>query len=426
MKNGLSALRISFIVIVASVVAYMTYGIYQVESEKRQLKTDLIELSDVKYGMFNVDRWKEILVDVVIKKVEEFDITTGSREEMSEQISAFLEVTIDDFEKRYNEDSGGSFSGFLRKSVASMTDIFGRMKNDIPIFTEQIVDFMDNPENKGQIKKVLMAEIEKYTAETFADVDYRERDQILSKYEKANVEMAISGLENNVEQLKNESKTLKNVLYILAALAALFTIFMKGLTSYELITLTLISLFLLIGGLSLPMIDIDARIAEMNFTLMGESIHFDDQVLFFKSKSILEIVQLMMSQGQTDVLLVGLLVLLFSVAFPVIKLISSSLFIYSPKVRDNKFIKFMVFRSGKWSMADVMVVAIFMAFIGFKSILAEQMNQLGNITQSMDMLTTSNTELQTGFFLFTGFVILSLLISQRLGKLTKAEITESN
>jgi len=78
----------------------------------------------------------------------------------------------------------------------------------------------------------------------------------------------------------------------------------------------------------------------------------------------------------------------------------------------------MVFRSGKWSMADVMVVAIFMAFIGFKGILDEQMNQLGNISQSMDMLTTSNTELQAGFFLFTCFVVLSLLISQRLSKLT--------
>jgi len=426
MKNGLSTLRISVVVIVASVVAYMIYGIYQVESEKRALKTDLIELSDVKYGMFNVDRWKEILVDVVVKKVESFDISAGSREEMSAEISAFLETTIDDFEKRYNEDSSDSFSGFLRKSVAGMTDIFGRMKNDIPIFTEQIVDFMDNPENKGQIQKFLMAEIEKYTAETFSDVDYRERDQILSKYDKANIEMAISGLENNVERLNDESKTLKNVLYALAGLAALFTVFVKGLTAYELITLTLTSFFLLVGGLSLPMIDIDARIAEMSFTLMGESIQFNDQVLFFKSKSILEIVQLMMQQGKADVLLVGLLVLLFSVAFPVIKLISSTLFIYNPKVRDNKFIKFMVFRSGKWSMADVMVVAIFMAFIGFKGILDEQMNQLGNLTQSMDMLTTSNTALQTGFFLFTCFVVLSLLISQRLSKLSASELNKEN
>lgn len=419
METRLSAIRISLIIIIASIVAYMTFGIYQIESEQRQLKTDLIELSDVKYGMFNVDRWKEILVDVIVKKAEEFEIPSGSKAEMSEQISAFLTTTIDDFEKRYNDDSDGSFSGFLRKSVASMTDIFGRMKNDIPIFTEQIVNFMDNPENKGQIKKFLMAEIEKYTAETFSEIDYRQRDQILSKYDQANIEMAVSGLENNIQQLSDESKTMKNMLYALAALAALFTVFIKGLTSYELITLTLTSLFLLIGGLSLPMIDIDARIAEMSFTLMGESISFDDQVLFFKSKSILEIVELMMTQGQMDVLLVGLLVLMFSVVFPVVKLISSTFFIYSPKIRQNKFIKFMVFRSGKWSMADVMVVAIFMAFIGFKGIIDEQMNQLGNITQSMDMLTTSNTQLQTGFFLFTCFVVLSLLISQRLTKYTK-------
>jgi uncharacterized paraquat-inducible protein A len=74
----------------------------------------------------------------------------------------------------------------------------------------------------------------------------------------------------------------------------------------------------------------------------------------------------------------------------------------------------MVFKTGKWSMADVMVVAIFMSYIGFSGILTEQLGQLEGLTNKIDILTTNKSSLQIGFFLFTSFVILSLLVSQKL------------
>lgn len=89
----------------------------------------------------------------------------------------------------------------------------------------------------------------------------------------------------------------------------------NGLARIEFLLLTTICFVLLFSGLLLPMIEIDARIAEMSFTLLGEQISFADQVLYYKSKSILEVVRLMLMQGKIDVLAVGLLVLLFSVLF---------------------------------------------------------------------------------------------------------------
>ena len=44
------------LLIAISVAAFTTY---QLETKKRSLKTDAIELSDIKYGMFNVDAWEE-------------------------------------------------------------------------------------------------------------------------------------------------------------------------------------------------------------------------------------------------------------------------------------------------------------------------------------------------------------------------------
>ena len=69
-------------------------------------------------------------------------------------------------------------------------------------------------------------------------------------------------------------------------------------------------------------------------------------------------------------------------------------------------------------MADVMVVAIFMAYIGFSGIVTEQLNQLKDISTTMDILTTNNSSLKEGFFLFTGFVLLSILISTKIDRAT--------
>ena len=75
-------------------------------------------------------------------------------------------------------------------------------------------------------------------------------------------------------------------------------------------------------------------------------------------------------------------------------------------------------------MADVMVVAIFMAYIGFSGIVSEQLGQLDSLTKNADILTTNQSSLETGFFMFSAFVLLSLVISQRMGSLRVIENKE--
>ena len=92
--------------------------------------------------------------------------------------------------------------------------------------------------------------------------------------------------------------------------------------------------------------------------------------------------------------------------------------------KRSKFLQFMVFKSGKWSMADVFVVAIFMAFIGFKGIIDSQLNQLDGGNAAIDLITThEGTALQVGFLLFTGYCLLSLAMSMVLEETgTKKEV----
>ena len=69
-------------------------------------------------------------------------------------------------------------------------------------------------------------------------------------------------------------------------------------------------------------------------------------------------------------------------------------------------------------MADVNVVAIFMAYIGFKGILDSQLTNLNMKTDSLASISTNETTLQPGFILFLAFVLFGLVLSVILQKIT--------
>jgi hypothetical protein len=410
----LKNLRIGLLVLILFGITFLAYRIYKIETQKSILKEDLVELSDIKYGLFSVDEWRNIVSGIITKKIEEFDLTESNREELKREISALILAKVKEYEKRYYENRSQSVEGFFGNLVADLLGIFQKIEKDIPNITEEILVYIDDPKNKDEIKRVILDKLNEYADSTFSAVDYSKHDAIIARYGLPDREATSSDLKTKILDLKSSSEPFLFIIGVCILLTVLFIGLLKNITKSEFLLFTLISLILLLTGLLLPMINLDARISEMKFTMLGESITFQDQVLYFKSKSILEIVDLMLKQGKWDLILVGILVLAFSVLFPLSKLISSIGYIYSKKLKSSRLIKFLVFKTGKWSMADVMVVAIFMAYIGFEGLISEQLRQLDRLAQSMSVLTTNQTNLQVGFYMFTSFVILSLLVSHRL------------
>lgn len=393
---------------------YLSVTVYETETEKRKIKEDLIELSKIKYGLFSVDEWKKILADIITKKIEEFDLEGADRPEMRRRISDLLHIVINDLKDAFHEKNSRKLFGFVNEIGAGVFGIFDDMERQIPSFTEKIIDFMNDPKNRKAIRGYIIKKLNTYADKTFSKIDYSTHDKIISEYGFKDREEALSELKLRVDELDSKNRPYQIGLITLAIVTGLFISFSKTITKSGYLILTAICFVFLLGGLLLPMIEIDARVAEMNFNLLGEPVTFQDQVLYYKSKSILEVVRLMMTQSRIDLIFVGLLVLTFSVLFPVTKLVSSILYLKSKKFESNKSVQFMIFKTGKWSMADVMVIAIFMAYIGFSGIITEQLKQIENITQNIDILTTNKSSLLAGFFTFTSFAILSLLTSHKL------------
>jgi NADH:ubiquinone oxidoreductase subunit K len=72
-------------------------------------------------------------------------------------------------------------------------------------------------------------------------------------------------------------------------------------------------------------------------------------------------------------------------------------------------------------MADVMVVAMFMAYIGFNGIITSQFGQLSSASQELVILTTNGTSLQPGYYLFLAYTLLALFLSGFLTRKPQAE-----
>ncbi|MDW3196108.1 MAG: paraquat-inducible protein A [Cytophagales bacterium] len=406
-------IRIAVLSLLSFILMFSLLTLYYHEKERRAIKEDLIELSNSKYGLFNVDEWKDILTDVLSKKVEEIDFSGDNKEVMKKEIEGFLHEAIDAMEKQYAPKKPKGLLGMLQSSALSAFNVFGQVRDRVPEFADEILKFLERPENRENLQGYIRDVIDKYVEDTFNQVDYSRRDAILAKYDHTEVDAAKAELTIFLEANQEVSAPYKGLLYFLVAAMAFYMLYYKQVSKVEIMIALGTSVFLLVAGVLLPMIDIDARISSFDFIMLGETISFNDQVLYFKSKSILEVVRLMITQGKADIVAVGILVLAFSVLFPLTKVICSFLMLNVKKLQTNAVVKFFVFKSGKWSMADVMVVAIFMSYIGFASILTDQLKQLEG-SGTFNMLTTNDSTLNTGFFLFTAFVIMSLVLSQAI------------
>ena len=245
---------------------------------------------------------------------------------------------------------------------------------------------------------------------------------LLAKYDAADIPEFNTKVAGTIDALQEQI-----YLYSFAMIACLtlfllvWVVFRNKKELYTpLFTMSVLLALVVLGvGLTAPMIEIDARINELNFELIGKHVIFNDQVIFYQSKSILDVVHILVTAGKTDSVFVGILILIFSVLFPITKLLCTKIYLLgNEKWKKNGLIRFFAFKSGKWSMADVMVVAIFMAYIGFKGILDNQMRHLNVKTKSLATIATNETSLQPGFILFIAYVIFGLILGVILKKIT--------
>lgn len=396
------------------------------------LKTDLAEIHNVRYGLLDADQWVERISAVMQRRIESFQLTDANRPQIREAVEQALTVLINQLEqylKERNKRSGGSWTdrirGALQQGIQDMVIDFDDLREKLPEYADIVVDELAKPQSRRQIQAQLLSFMQGAADSTFGRMDRSRLDALYAGHACPDPETCSVEIESRIHALERPTH------YRLGALAAVVTLLFAlcltapparsgptqypALDQFKLLLLVGATLILLVGGILTPMIEIEARITELSLQLMGEPIRFTDQVLYFQTKSVFDVVSILARTGKADMILVAVLIVLFSVIFPALKTIATFLYYYDVLGwRRNGLIHFFALRSGKWSMADVLVIATFMAYIGFSGLVGSQLAGLaraGRSGGSVDVLTTNGTILAPGFYLFLGFVLLSLLLS---------------
>ena len=396
--------------------------IYTLSDERAEIKNDYAVLNNITYGLLSVNAWRDHIVNVVTNRIDDFEFTAEQDKALKYEVSQVLHAVIDKADslvEKKQKTLGGKLKKFAVKTLVNEDKIRDR----VPEFAETIVNEFKEPKNKEKLKFIARSKLEEFGKITYDSAnDINRSENILAKYEVPDVPTFNRNATQWLDTLQQQTYFFT---YIILGIMLFFLVMwgilrnQKALHTPLFVLSVLLTFVVLFVGLTSPMIEIDARIKEMSFLLIGERISFQDQVIFFQSKSIVDVVRILIETGKYDSALVGILILIFSIVFPIGKLLATKLYLLgNERWRTNKFIQFFAFKSGKWSMADVNVVAIFMAYIGFKGILDSQLTNLNMKTDSLASISTNETTLQPGFILFLAFVLFGLVLSVILQKIT--------
>ncbi len=406
-------LSLSFMVIIASAVLCYQIILNSISNQKN--KNDYAELNHVKYGLLNIEEWKRQVTLILTEEINKLYLSKKNERVLRKHIEALLNTLIDKIDKQIRQGNEGTAGGALKQSFIDIFINIDDIKKGIPEYADAIIHEMTKSTTKRQLKSMLNKKLEQYSDQTIDTESTAQLSRILLRTDTKDIESARTKLLEIISVKHDLIIKQAALLIVLSLILFVSSGFSKQLTPSQHIFLLLSLVTLLIAGVTTPTIDMEATISQISFELMGHPISFDNQVLYFQSKSILDVFWIMVTHKDIQMKLVGILLINFSIVFPLMKLVSSLGYYFNyHQARENPVIKFFVLKSGKWSMADVMVVAIFMAYVGFNGIITSQFGKLRSASQELVMLTTNGTSLQPGYYLFLTYTLLALFLSDFL------------
>ncbi len=418
-------MRIVLSILIAALIGFASFRGFQLielSKEVNEKKYDFAEVNKITYGLFNIDIWKDKIFSVIESKAEGFEFGAKDLKGFQVQIENYLYdmhaeyiesgKLVELFMQNQKDDNKvmgllmGLFKGGIEDQIKNID-----FKDRIPGIAAQMMGEFEKkiPELKKQITKQVSDMLVKESTSTLND----RRDIIYKKY-GVDSQAAVNSLIEE-EVLVAEATSDNLILQILGALFVAFILLLvlqRQLTfNLAMVWLTIVCIVCLSLGLALPMIDLDARLSDVDLTLIGESLHFDEQVMYFQSKSILDVTKTLLQGGAWDMKLVGFLILLFSIVLPFLKMVLTTIYLYVKAAQKSRFVKTVIFYLGKWSMADVFVVSIFMAYIGFYGLLSSQLSTMAGGSDSIRIETVNYSEFSPGIIFFTLYCLLSIIMS---------------
>jgi hypothetical protein len=299
--------------------------------------------------------------------------------------------------------------------------IIGSLRPHVPEYVDVVMAELGKQQTQKDFKDSVRVILADAVKNTFGASDMTTYNSILKQYGCAQTGDGAAACEEILGKkiAEADSKATRYYLTVLASAALGFLLLMAGKRTLPRSAVAVLMLFciaMLAGGVLSPMLEVEVRVTKLDATLLGTPIEFRDQSLYYRSKTVLEVCQTLLEMGQPEMTLVGVLVILFSVVFPALKMLALGACLFRPALlRTNRLVRLLAFELSKWSMADVMALAIFMSFVAFNGVIGsgwDGVRAMPGIQQVS--FPTNASRILPGYYLFIGFCLSSILLSKKL------------
>jgi Paraquat-inducible protein A len=413
----LKVLLVLFISAVLLFICYSGYKVRTLSNKQEGMKKDYMIINSISFGLLSVDEWRDNIISAAKTRIQNYHLTPEQNQALKKQIEQILNQVVNKAIFNIQKPSK-NLGKKLEKAAFNIVVNPGKLHAEIPGYAALIVDELNKPESYTRLKNIAQIELDSLGSQTYDLSKNSEKilmDSIFQKYQVADKPSFETQSIAALEQIRKQ--TYYWAFGMLSGVILMLTIWwfarnVPGIHTPLYVMSIFSALMLMAVGLTSAVIQVDARISSMDFHMMGQIVGFKNQILFYQSKSIVEVMQILIQTAKIDTVIVGLMILIFCIFFPLLKLFSTGVYMVEKnRWAKNKTIHFFAFQATKWNMSDVLVLAILMTYIGFNGIVNSTLSDLNMHNETITSVTTNNTSVQPGFILFSGFVLYSITLS---------------
>lgn len=410
-----SSLRLAFAILLLLPAVWGSWQTMEGLDKRREFRTDLAELEHVRYGILSADQWRSIIGPILNAQVDKLDLKSQTRN-LRPMVEHSLNSLLDNIKQQMSAPKSGN-SKALTAPPMVVNMIISSLRPHVPEYTDVVLAELGKQQNQKAFKESVRSVLNDAVKNTFGSVDMTTYRAILNRYGCVSGPVCEETLRNRIQQANTQLN--RQYLVVLASAAIGFVLLAVGRSSLSRASVVVLMLFcivMLVGGVLSPMLEVEVRITRLDATLLGSPIEFHEQSLYYRSKTVLEVSRSLLEMHRPAMSLVAVLVILFSVVFPTLKMLALSVSLFRPSLlRTSRIMKVLAFELSKWSMADVMVLAIFMSFIAFNGVIE---SGLGGIRAEPAIqqlvIPTDSSQILPGYYLFIGFCVGSIYLSKKL------------
>ena len=302
---------------------------------RRAVRTDLAEIENVRYGILSADRWRTIIGPILNAQIDNLDLK-GQSKNLRPQVQRALNALLDKIDSSKPSGIGGMFE---EKMIASL-------RPQVPAYTDVVMGQLVNQGTEKSFRDSIRSVLASAVANTFGTTDMTTYNAILQHYGCSSGAACEVTLGNKIAE--SDTQLNRYYLTVLVSAALAFILLMVGrrtLSRGAVVVLMSFCLAMLAGGVLSPMLEVEVRVTKIDATLLGTPIEFQNQSLYYRSKTVFEVFQTLIHMGRPEMTVVGVLVILFSVVFPTLKMLALAASLFRPALlRTNRFVKAPGFR----------------------------------------------------------------------------------